>query len=276
MMPLPASISPEESRALARRVFDPYLRAALEKGDDDSKRYTLYILSKIDPAEALDLLEKHALGNGDLADKVRMAGASHRIVSDPVGAVSIVEAIATPRNRARGYQRLAAALPASERDRKRTLLERATRRAHAGVEGANDILGRVYELGEIADSWLNLGEVEKARELLLEAFKLLEAIPPPRRFLNPIFLATAARIDLERVLSLIKDATRPADRRSGLVAVARSLANEHPAEAERVFRLYENAASDLATHARRRCSSCIFAIEWRRSIRNGRNGSWPV
>ena len=67
----------------------------------------------------------------------------NRIVSDPVGAVSIVEAISTPGNRARGYQRLAAALPATERDRKRTLLERATRRAHAGVEGANDVLGRV-------------------------------------------------------------------------------------------------------------------------------------
>ena len=36
-------------------------------------------------------------------------------------------------------------------------------------------------LGEIANSWLNLGEVEKARELLLEAFQLLEAIPPPPR-----------------------------------------------------------------------------------------------
>ena len=34
MAPLPAPISLEESRALARRVLEPYLRAALEKGDD--------------------------------------------------------------------------------------------------------------------------------------------------------------------------------------------------------------------------------------------------
>ncbi len=244
MTPQPAPISPEESRALARRVFDPYLQAALEKGDDDSKSYSLYILSQSDPAEALDLLEKHALGNGGLADEVRRVGASHRMVSDPVGAVSIVEAIANPRNRGLGYQRLAAALPASERDRKRALLERATRQAHAVAQGEADIEGRVYELGQIADGWLNLGEDDKGRELLLEAFKLLEEIPPPRRFLNRNFLATAARIDLERVLSLIKDATRPADRRFSLVAVARSLADGHPAEAERVFRLYENEASD--------------------------------
>ena len=50
--------------------------------------------------------------------------------------------------------------------------------------------------------------------------------------------------DLERVLSLIKDATRPDDRRLGLIAVAKSLANEHPAEAERVFRLFEDEGSE--------------------------------
>ena len=244
MTPLPAPISLEESRALARGVFDPYLRAALEKGDDSSKRYTLSILSKIDPAEALDLLEKHALGNGNLADQVRMSGASNRIVTDPVGAVTIVEAIATPGRRGLGYQRLAAALPASERDRKRTLLDRATRRAHAEAEAADNIQDRIYEWGEIADSWLNLGEVEKGRELVLEAFRLLEMIPPPRRSLNINFFATAARIDLERVLSIVKEATRPDYRRAGLIAVAKSLANEKPAEAERVFRFFENEGSE--------------------------------
>ncbi len=163
-----------------------------------------------------------------------------------MGAVSIVEAIATPGNRGRGYQRLAAALPATERDRKRTLLERATRRAHGGVEGADDILGRVNVLGEIADGWLNLGEVEKGRELLLEAFKLLEAISPPHRSLNRMFLATAARIDLESV-----DIPHQGLRQDRLIADSRPRrscqippANEHPAEAERVFRLYENEASD--------------------------------
>ena len=136
MTPLPAPVSLEESRALARRVLDPYLRAALEKGDDDSKIYSLRTLSKIDPAEALELLEKHALQDSSLADDVRITAASERMAADPVGAVSIVEAIATPRNRGLGYQRLAAALPASERDRKRTLLDRATRRVH---EGAADL-----------------------------------------------------------------------------------------------------------------------------------------
>ena len=172
---------------------------------------------------------------------MRITVASERMAADPAAAVSIVEAIATPGNRGLGYQRLAAALPASERDRKRTLLERATLRAHGAAEGAADYELRVYELGQIAESWLNLGEVEKARALILEGFKSLEAVPPAQRSLNRDFLATAARIELDRVLSLVKDTTNPRGRQSHacLAAIAASLANDHPAQAERVFQLFD-------------------------------------
>ncbi len=37
LAPLPAPISPEESRALARRVLEPYLQFALKNGNDNSK-----------------------------------------------------------------------------------------------------------------------------------------------------------------------------------------------------------------------------------------------
>ena len=39
MAPLPRPISMEESRALALRVLEPHLQAALENGDDSSRRY---------------------------------------------------------------------------------------------------------------------------------------------------------------------------------------------------------------------------------------------
>jgi hypothetical protein len=238
MAPLPAPISPEESRALARRVLDPFLRATLEKGDNDTKIYSIRTLSKIDPSEALELLEKQALQDSSLADDVRMIVAAERMADDPVEAVSIVEAIATPMNRGLGYQRLAAALPASERDRKRTLLERATLRLH---EGAADPESRIYVLGQIAESWLSLGEVEKARTLVVEGIKSLEAAPPAQRWLNEYFLETAARLELDRVLSLVKDTTNPRGPQShaSLAAIAVSLANDHPAQAERVFQLFD-------------------------------------
>ena len=80
--PLPAPIPMEESRALARRVLEPYLQAALEKGDDQSRSRCLSLLSRIDLARALDLLGKHPfqdpLLGGRPPDRDRHGAACHR------------------------------------------------------------------------------------------------------------------------------------------------------------------------------------------------------
>ena len=52
-----APISPEESRTLARRVLDPYLKTVLEKGDESTRMQCLRTLSAIDPTEVLELLK---------------------------------------------------------------------------------------------------------------------------------------------------------------------------------------------------------------------------
>ena len=172
-------------------------------------------------------------------------------------------------------QRLAAALPASERDRKRTLLERATRRAHGGAEHAADLRSPVYELGQIAEGWLNLGEVEKARALIRRSHQIARSDSPAPTFPESNFLATAARIELDRVLSLVKDATRPVDRQYGLAAVAESLANAHPAEAERVFQLLDNGSATPALRTREGSTRPAALPGWRRPIRIGCGGSSP-
>ncbi len=184
------------------------------------------------------MLEKHGLLDSPRADDVRILAASERMTADPRAAVSIIEAITTPRTRALGYQRLAAASPASERDRKRALLDRASLKVH---EGAADPEGRIYILGQIAESWLNLGEVEKARALVLEGIRSLEAVPPAQRWLNEYFLEPAARIELDRLLPLIKETTRPNSPgpHASLAAIAVSLARDRPAQAERVFQLFD-------------------------------------
>ena len=61
MAPQPAPISFEESRALARRALEPHLRAALDKGDDNSRWKCLMLLSRFDHARALELLETQRL-----------------------------------------------------------------------------------------------------------------------------------------------------------------------------------------------------------------------
>ena len=126
MAPLPAPISLEESRALARRVLEPYLQAALEKGDDQSRFWCLSLLSKIDPAQVLERLERHPFQNPGWEASLRSTVATDLLATDPVEAESVVAAIASPGTRASAYAWLAADLPDSERDWKRGLLERAT------------------------------------------------------------------------------------------------------------------------------------------------------
>ncbi len=140
--------------------------------------------------------------------------ATELLATDPVEAESIVDAIASPRNRALGYVWLAEALPAAERDRKRRLLERATVQVHApaGAGRGTDPQTGSIELARVAGGWLDLGEVEKARPLIREGLEMVAALPPAQRY-QPDFLATAARLEPDRVLSLIRDLSN-ASRRS--------------------------------------------------------------
>ena len=55
------------------------------------------------------------------------------------------------------------------------------------------------------------------------------------------FLATAARIEPDRVLSLIRNVSSAAERQAYYARIAESLAIEHPAEAERVFQLTDDS-----------------------------------
>ncbi len=91
----------------------------------------------------------------------------------------------------------------------------------------------------VARGWLDIGEVEKARPLIQEGLEMVAALPPPQRYL-PDSLPTAARLELDRVLSLIRDLSN-ARRRICHVAIAEALASDHPAEAERVFQLIDES-----------------------------------
>jgi hypothetical protein len=241
MVPLPAPISVEESRAMARRVLEPPLQAALAKGDLRSKFACLRIASRIDPGRVLDLLEQHPLGEPIADAAVRTLVAMELLTADPKEAESIVNAIARPDLRAWAYVQLAEALPEQERARKRAFLELATVQARpvAGRANADDRRGRLNSLESVAGGWLNLGEVDKARPLILGGLELIAALPEREQY-HTDFLSTAARIEPDRVLSLVRALTSAVARRSCYAAVAESLAIEHPAEAERVFQLIDD------------------------------------
>jgi hypothetical protein len=246
MVPEPAPISPEESRALARRVLEPYLQATLNGGDDSSRWDCLRLLAKIDPARVLQLLPTAHFQNPGLEPSLRSMVAVELIATDPVESESIVASIALPADQVYGYWRLAAALPPAERDRKRALLARATVQVHAPAGGGNGARpwNRLAQLARVARGWLDLGDVERARPLIDEGLKMLAGLPLEEQY-QPNFLPTAARLELDPVLSVIRDLSKPR-RRDCYVAIAAALASERPAEAERVFRLVDDAVPNPA------------------------------
>jgi hypothetical protein len=136
-------------------------------------------------------------------------------------------------------------LPAQENDRNRRFMELATVQARNPPVAGGDRWERFAVLGRVAGGWLNLGESEKARPLIREGFELIAALPK-NQLLNEDFLSPAARIEPERVLTLIRNEGSANRRRSYYIKVAESLASEHPAEAERVFQLIEDSSTASA------------------------------
>ncbi len=241
MAPQPPPVSPEESRALARRLLEPSLQAALAKGDDRGIWDFLRIASRTDPVHVLDLLEKHLFQNADRESSIRRMVATELLATDPAAAESIVKAIPKPEYRSWAYVELAAALPDDERARKRKLLELATVDAQDPAARARDAESRRVRLGQIARAWLNLGDVDKARPLVREGLELVGVLPEEMEQFDDRFLATAARIEPDRVLALIGNLSSDTKRRPYYARIVESLAIEHPALAERVFHLTDNS-----------------------------------
>ena len=241
---IPAGPDPRGGVArLARRVLEPYLQAALEKGNDNSRFRCLSLLSRIDLARALELLGKHPFQAPFWEADLQIAIATELLATDPVEAESIVAAIANPGVRVLGYAALAEALPAAERDRKRRLLERTTVQVHAPPDAGHgtDPRYRLRQLARVAEGWLDIGEVEKARLLIREGWEIAAALPKEQRY-ERSFLAAAAGFETDRVVALIRDISRPRLRWEDYMEVAESLASEHPAEAERVFQLVDDSS----------------------------------
>ena len=171
-------ISPEESRALADRMMEPYLHDVLEKGDDITKTNALGVLSEVDPQRAVELLQKGLfqaearsyLLRGDLAERL--------YTSDPARAMALVESVTPPMLQIENLTRIAQLLPASERARKRELLERATALIPKVTAGLQQ---RLRSIITVSGGWLDMNEPDRARPLLQEGkTPIYDPLPPGR------------------------------------------------------------------------------------------------
>ena len=88
--------------------------------------------------------------------------------SDFEEAAAVAESIAEPGTRSSALIYLADLLPAPERQRKLALLDRAVQQARIATAQTD----KLKSIGDVADRWFELGEIERAKGLFAEGLKI--------------------------------------------------------------------------------------------------------
>ncbi|MGP0065699.1 MAG: carboxypeptidase regulatory-like domain-containing protein [Isosphaeraceae bacterium] len=198
---LPESISPEESRALVRRLIEPLWKVVVEKGDDRTRYDTLRPLAMVDPASVLDKLESARFASKVWEGRLQTTIAESIAETDPEEAASVAESIADPAVRAGALIGVIDALPSTQRPRKLALLDRAALHARAVPDAAQ----RLRWVGEAAEHLRELGEVEKARSLFAEGVVLANQMTGNKEYNRAYFAAMLAPTDPTAALAIARD-----------------------------------------------------------------------
>jgi len=173
MTALAEPISPDDARALAYRVLKPYFQDGPEQVNLSAKTAALKALSMFDLNRALELFQEGGLRNVRSPNYLRTELALKLAEKDPVEAKAFIEPISDPVLRVQGLLTLAKAIPASKGEQKRQLLEEVV----PLVRGTPNPTVKITQIAAIAEAYLDLGEVEKARPLLQEGLKLFDTLP---------------------------------------------------------------------------------------------------
>lgn len=253
MRPLPDPIPPEESRALADRLLEPYLREAPQQPDHRARLAAIAALGAFDIVRAADLLEEGRFPDADPTYQYTRWGLAGILAgTDPASAMAMAGAIPDPRWKAEALATVARALPPSERARKRELLEPYAALRRDDLKGASGP-GRARILGEIAGQWLDLGDRDRARAVLDEARAIYDSIPPATMGAPSSFLSQLARLQPEEALARLEKLPGPTGpgvllTNDTSAEVALALAAEHPAAAERAFSLWKREGIQYQTN----------------------------
>ena len=168
--------------------------------------------------------------------------------TDPAAAEAMAEAIPMPDRKAEALAYVARSLPASERGRKRDLLERVTFLLRNDLKRGN-VGTRLFRLTSLAEQWLDLGDRDRARPLLEEGRSIFDSSPAAIAVNQPEFLAQLARLEPDQALERLRKLPDPTKRARPLLPsdppaeVAVAIATDHPAEAERIFNLWGRSGS---------------------------------
>ena len=149
-----------EERELANRLIRPYAERAVKEGDPLTRARALQVLALSDPTRVLEIIETGILGNPGDDDALRLACARGLREDSRAEALSVIEAMHGAESRAVGHLDACDALPHSGREARLAQVDQALLQARAIAAGDR----RVYTLGQVAEHYLDLGEVEKGHE----------------------------------------------------------------------------------------------------------------
>ena len=233
---LPPPLSRTEERALATELLKPLLPRARSGELGNAASTVIGDLARVDPARVLEMIENRAVA--DLSGTLIQV-ALGRFEADPASAIATIQDDLDPGSRAAGWLALEAYRPAPDRALSEELLERALADSRPLVRGE----AKVKLLGQIADRWLELGSIEKARPILLEGQQIVAAWPKDQWFFDvEQFAEVLAAIDLPAATTLFErrgwtnvSRTDAATISRHKLAAAVRLAGIDPALAERLI-----------------------------------------
>jgi hypothetical protein len=267
---LPPPLSADGEFALIGRLLRPLATRVLKEGTEDDKRQSLGILAEIDPAWVLDHLAAVKFTDpGDL-DGIRsnIAGALLRDNADEAAAV--IESITDPAQRALVYAESARDLLKHDPVRARQHLDQAILNYRAADPRAQTLSAPM-----IVELLADLGEVERARELLKTVRQTIESVFTGSHRIGTLgrqVVVPLARIDAAAALGEFETLRRNAknvpnarvgDLEYALIKITFHLADRSPADAERLLR----TASSSARSARR-VDHYVLAVGWRMATRD--------
>ena len=243
MKMLAGPIPPDESRALARRLVEPLWEQAAQEDQDNGKHSVLSSLATVDSARVLGMLESVKFKSEGWKNRLHRELVLILARTDFEEATAVAESIANPGTRASAMVRLADRLPGTERDRKLALLARALLQARIAADPGD----RVLQMGEVAERWFELGEVEKAKALFAEGLQIAGQLTDKTDFKRGWFAARLARVDLPAALAIAKDFDGDREQGRILAGIAFRLIDQNPAEAERVWNQMKRLSRPVAT-----------------------------
>jgi hypothetical protein len=222
----------EEARALARRLVEPLWETAGQEGEDNTKYSVLSSLASVDPARVLERLQTVKFKSPGWRNRIQRELVLALAPTDFEEATAVAESITDPATKAWALVHLADRLPAAQRDRKLALLDRALLQARI----ASDQADRLLQMGEVAERWFELGEVDRAKALFAEGMQIARQFTDKTDFKRARFASRLARVDLPAALAIVKDLDGDRDQGRIVYSIALRLVERDAAEAERLWK----------------------------------------